>query len=771
MTSSAPSTGSGQSRYYAFGPFVLDGLRGMLWQYGSPVPLTPKVIQLLAALVSRAGELLSKDELIREVWGGTVVEENNLARHVSTIRKALGERPGQREYIATVPGVGYRFVASVTRLDDLPAHYRQARPMPVESGANGDQVIPVADASAVPPHVAARWGAVVAAALTAGVVAFATAALWMVGARDRTDSADVGPTQRSLRQLSYGSGLQQDPAWSPDGSRVAYAADHSGNADLWVQTIGESEPVRLTSSPFNDWQPSWSPNGEEIVFRSERDGGGLYIVSMRGGVEKRLVDFGARPQWSPSGELILFSQAAPEASGAARRYVMAPSGASPRVVGHEQLEAFRIISAGWHPDGRVSAWGRDARNDLALVTFPLDGGPAVRSTISDDIAREIADAEIELSRFVWAPSGRYVYFEGRAQAVRNLWRVGVDPRTLAWGGPLDRLTTGPGGDGGLAISRDGRRLAFSSTASRVGVWSFPFDSRAGRLVGPGAVVTPGDAMERGIDASSDGEKVIYRVLRSDRNELWERSGVAGPRLLVSTRDWEYTQPRWAPDGKRVAYQRSRSLAGAGAEREISILAVDGQQERLLAVPENATVIPADWSRDSSTILAGCRLKPADGIGTCLLPVDGRAMRRVAYEDGVDLVQHRFSPDQRWISFAVISLRDRTEARVYVMPAEGGPRIPVTDSGWYDDKPRWAPDGRTLYFVSNRGGRSDVWGRRFDPVRGLPTGELFRVTSFDQGPRTLTSDVGQLSMVISSRKIFLPMHEASGHLWILEQIDR
>jgi Tol biopolymer transport system component len=322
------------------------------------------------------------------------------------------------------------------------------------------------------------------------------------------------------------------------------------------------------------------------------------------------------------------------------------------------------------------------------------------------------------------------------------------------------------------VSADGHRLAFGSTASRVSVWSFPFDPAAGRLVGSGAVVTPGDAVEHGIDASRDGEKVVYRVLRSDRNELWERSGEAGPRLLVSTRDWQYTQPRWAPDGKRVAYQRTRSAGqGVSAEREISILAVDRQQEQLLTVPLDATVIPADWSSDSSTILAGCRLKPTDAIGTCLLPVDGRAIRRVAYEDDVDLVQQRFSPDQRWISFSVISRRDPTEASVYVMQVEGGPRVPVTNSAWYDDKPRWAPDGRALYFISNRGGRSDVWGRRFDPVLGLPTGEPFRVTFFDQGPRTLISDVGQLSMVISSKKIFLPMHEASGHLWILEQVDR
>ena len=759
------------SRYYAFGPFVLDGLRGILWQYGAPVPLTPKVIQMLVALVSRAGELLPKDELIREVWGDTVVEENNLARHVSTIRKALGERPGQREYIVTIPGVGYRFVASVSQLDELPVHYRTA-PSRSEPAANNDHV--VAPTEIVRPHPSPikRSNAVAVAALTAGVVAFGTAAVWMVGTRARSGSADVTPTQRSLRQFSYGSGLQQDPTWSPDGLRIAYAADHSGNADLWVQTLGESEPVRLTSSPFNDGQPSWSPSGEEIVFRSERAGGGLYLLSTRGGVEKRLVDFGARPQWSPTGALILFSQAAPDASGSARMYVMSPTGENLRVVSHDDLPSFRVVSAGWHPDGRVSAWGHDERNQLAFVTFPIDGGAAVRSSVADSLAQEVAAAEIELLRFAWAPSGRFLYLEGRTQGVRNLWRVGVDSRTLAWTGPLERLTTGPGGDGGLALSPDGERLVFGSTVSRAGIWSFPFDPVAGRLIGPGAAVTPGDAIENGIDASRDGEKVIYRVLRSDRNELWERSGAADPRLLVSTRDWQYTQPRWAPDGKRVAYQRTRSAReGATAAREISILAVDRQQEQLLAVPAEASVIPADWSSDSSTILAGCRLKPTDAVGTCLLPLDGRALRRVAYEENVDLVQHRFSPDQRWISFSVISLRDRTEARVYVMPVDGGPRIPVTDAGWYDDKPRWAPDGRTLYFVSNRGGRSDVWGRRFDPLRGQPTGDLFRVTSFDQSSRTLISDVGQLSMVVSTRKIFLPMHEATGHVWMLDQVDK
>jgi DNA-binding winged helix-turn-helix (wHTH) protein len=127
-------------RHYAFGPYVLDGLRGVVWEQTTPIPLTPRVFELLLVLVEHHGDVLEKDELIRQVWGNTVVEENNLARHVSTLRKALHERPGQRDYIATIPGVGYRFVAEVTELDKLPADLihaplkRHAAPVDPASG-------------------------------------------------------------------------------------------------------------------------------------------------------------------------------------------------------------------------------------------------------------------------------------------------------------------------------------------------------------------------------------------------------------------------------------------------------------------------------------------------------------------------------------------------------------------------------------------------------------------------------------------------------------
>lgn len=91
--------------------------RQLLSQEGTPVPLMPKAIDTLAHLVARAGETVSKDELMRAVWPDSVVEENNLTQNISALRKALGEKLGEHRFIVTVPGRGYRFVAPVRKLE------------------------------------------------------------------------------------------------------------------------------------------------------------------------------------------------------------------------------------------------------------------------------------------------------------------------------------------------------------------------------------------------------------------------------------------------------------------------------------------------------------------------------------------------------------------------------------------------------------------------------------------------------------------------------
>ena len=102
---------------YEFGPFRLDISEHSLLRDGQVVPLEPKVFDLLKVLVQNDGRLLQKDELLKEVWPDSFVEEGNLNRNISILRKALGEDSSGKPYIETVPKRGYRFVASVKKID------------------------------------------------------------------------------------------------------------------------------------------------------------------------------------------------------------------------------------------------------------------------------------------------------------------------------------------------------------------------------------------------------------------------------------------------------------------------------------------------------------------------------------------------------------------------------------------------------------------------------------------------------------------------------
>jgi DNA-binding winged helix-turn-helix (wHTH) protein/pimeloyl-ACP methyl ester carboxylesterase len=118
-------------RIYTFGDFRLDLREHRLLRDGQPVPLKRKVLDTLIVLLDRSGRLVTKDELMRDIWPDTVVEENNLTQHISALRRALGEQAGGQRYVETIPGVGYRFVAPVEH-----------------SGPSGGRPVPVAPAAA-----------------------------------------------------------------------------------------------------------------------------------------------------------------------------------------------------------------------------------------------------------------------------------------------------------------------------------------------------------------------------------------------------------------------------------------------------------------------------------------------------------------------------------------------------------------------------------------------------------------------------------------------
>ncbi len=785
---------SGQGGY-AFGPFVVDPVKRRLWREGRLVPITSKTFDVLVVLLEHRDHIVSKDELLNRVWPNTTVNENNLARQISSLRRALGQSPNQHDFLVTIPGHGYRFVAFVQVVRDVPPEWHTDHNTP--PGANRDvqwygpsdpgtnledvrleaeplsgppiQYVDTDETNGVPSSSNGRWLFVLVAA--SSVVLAAAITLMLLR------PALVNPQpRRTLERITYDeAALPREAAWAPDGQWVVYASDRTGNADLWKQHPGDPDPIRLTTSKANESQPQWSPDGRSIVFRSERDGGGLYVIPASGGAERLVSRFGYEPLWSPDSTLILFKRSIvlPHMPTV---YVVGLDGKPPRPVRPDVLGQFRSLHAAWHPDGRrISVWGTAGKDEMRFLTMPLDAGSAAAAEISPRVRQHLAS--VSGGRFVWAASRRYIYFEERAGDTQNVWRVTVDPRTDRWVDGPERLTTGAGQETNVAISPDGTRLIFTATSSRTRLWAFPFDSANGRVTGEPYPISHGSTGEVDFDARADGSKVAYRTVRAGRNELWERSITDGrepERLLLSSTDWLLTKPRWSPDGAKLAFSRCASRDNGIA---VAVLNTDGSGERALTKPGQVEMQGSDWSNDGQAILGSCRFSQSERYATCLVSVSNAnaagdaTIRVIASDPKRNLYNQRFSRDQRWITFLAHDLSYASTSMVYVVPAAGGPWRAITDGSWFDDKPRWGPDGRILYFVSNRTGVANVWGRRFDSATGTPVGEPFPVTSFRSAQFQLTPRTVQMDIAITATHLLLPVSESRSEIWMLDQVDR
>jgi DNA-binding winged helix-turn-helix (wHTH) protein len=117
---------------YALGPFRLDTRGDLLWRGTEPVALGRRAIALLRALVERPGAVLSKDALVDTAWPGQAVEESNLTVQIAALRRVLGEEPGGKRCIETVPRRGYRFVGPVLTTEQNDASVR-SEPTPKSS--------------------------------------------------------------------------------------------------------------------------------------------------------------------------------------------------------------------------------------------------------------------------------------------------------------------------------------------------------------------------------------------------------------------------------------------------------------------------------------------------------------------------------------------------------------------------------------------------------------------------------------------------------------
>jgi len=772
------------THFYAFDSFVVDAGKSVLLRDGQSVPLTPKAFEILLVLVRNPGRVLKKEELLEEVWPDAFVDENNLPRNISSLRKALGEGPAEHKYIVTLPGQGYRFVAEVRQ-----PHSPNGAPnpslietVPAES-AKPELTTSVHEAvvSSDPPNTRARL-------ITLAIACACFGAALVIGAyflvQRLSHSSQPRPPQRKLWQLTFEAGLETGPSWSPDGRFVAYSSDQSGNYDIWVRSVGEGNSIQVTSSLAHDWQPNWSPDGLSLVYRSEREGGGLFVVPALGGSERKLCNFGYLPRWSPDGSQVLFYSSAFPGVVKSKIYVISGNGGVPREVLQDFVPEFiSPLLVAWHPDSnRLSVWGNHRQVGWSFWNVAPNGGPPLRSQMDSVLQSQLNEAGVRFTNFLWLPSAKGLIFEGESHGVRNLWKVKVDPQTLRWTDGLERLTTGAGKDMDITVSSDGRKLAFTISSERSRLWTVPFDPVSGRTTGASQPLTVAgiDALQPGL--SPDGKMLVFRKRRADKEELWAKSLANGREtLLTGADDFRRVNPILSNDGSQLIYIRSNASNVGQAEtdpeisRTLVLRTLTGSDEHIVTSALQGRLSLTDWTTDGKWILISSDLQTPGRVALCLLPLDAAPhaetqMRVIGSHPEYNLWQGQFSPDGRWISFNAFNATDPSASTVYVVPASGGSWVSLTEGKYWDDKPRWSPDGKAIYFVSNRTGFFNVWKVRFDPATGKPLDQPTRVTDFESPTQMIIPNIVQLEMALTSDRLILPMMEASGGIWVLENVN-
>ncbi len=580
---------------------------------------------------------------------------------------------------------------------------------------------------------ARRWIAVMAGL---GLAAAAVAA-WRAG---RATLPGLEPVQ-----VTTAPGLELFPTFSPRSDAIAFASDRSGSFQIYVRSLAADGRERPLTSEGHNFQPAWSPDGRSIAFH--RRGDGVWLVSAEGGTARQLTRFGSQPAWSPDGGRLVFQSEplvdlAPNAFPAlppSTLWVVRRDGGDPWPLTRAGQPAGGHGAPDWSPDGKRIVFSAAARRAAEIWSVAADGS---------DLARLVADRPYAFDP-VHAADGRTVYFAAwSGRLTYGIWSVRLSPRDgRPEGLPVETANLGGSRVRHLAVSPDGRRIAYSGLTLTSNLWSVPVSSRGQRT----AVAHPLTA-DTGKSArpafSPDGRRLAFdRGRPGNPTDIWLMDVGTGQATPLTTHRAEESLASWFPAGDRVAFLSDRSGGFA-----VWSIGLEDRSERLLLDLEH----DVDWPRLSpdGREIAFNSARSGGVLNTWVVPVGGTTARQLTFDREL-MGFPCWSPNGKLLA---VEVRRGEDTHLALVSRQGGaPRQLTSDPGqsWPYS---WSPDGAHVTFAGLRNGVWNVWSV------AVGTGEQAQLT--DHG--RLSTYVRTPAWSPRGDQIVYEYAETNGDIWMIAQ---
>jgi Tol biopolymer transport system component/DNA-binding winged helix-turn-helix (wHTH) protein len=711
--------------FYEFDDFRLDPDRRLLLRGGEPIPLTPKAFDTLLVLVRRGGRVVGKDELLKEVWPDTFVEEATLAQNVFTLRKALGYGQPGRQYIETVPKHGYRFAAQVresggvglfverhTRTHIVTEEFEEndGQTYPGISGGLKASGSARSSASKILSGVKRHYRA---AAATVLALALAAAALLLMWARtaSRSEARAAAPFERMRLGALTADGKALRACISPDGKYVAHVLKDGGRESLWLRQVSATQSRQVIAPADAHFQGlTFSPRSDAIyyaVYEKENTVASLYRVpALEGEPVKVLSDLDSAVAFSPDGKRIAFVRNDPGSKEGSLIIANADGTGERKVAARSWPDFFSTEGPAWSPDGPrlVCAVGRNESNRITMRVLEVG--------VEDGAARILPGRAWDfIGQVAWLQDGSAVLMDAWDSSASllstQLWQLSTAD------GEARRVTNDLSSYWGVSLTADNKALVTVRTERAANFWVAPgtrFD-RAERITsGAGDLV--GEGM--GVSWTPDG-RIVYGSNAGGGVDVWVMDGDGShAKQLTFDAQADY-KPSVSPDGRFIVFVSQRAGASHLWRMDVDGASVkqltDGAAESYPSVsPDGRWVVYLSAAQNNTTLWR----VSTDG-GTPVQLSDSWSMSPAV------------SPDQKLVA-CFSEDRAAPGLKLALIPFEGGAPVKLLDlpkTVFMRAGLHWTEGGRALAYVDNRDGVSNIWSR---PVDGGPARQLTNFTS-------------------------------------------